>query len=232
MKAKQKAIIVSFLMLFPLFMTNTGESLDKNVSNEAIQIESDWEHFLQMMRNASHESMSSMQNALLCGYVKDEETGNAIENATVYVFHDNALTNLTTDRNGFYSIYLEAGKIYIYCNALGYYFKNVGSFDIKEYETLWINISMKKAPPQNSVVCGYIKDKITNDKIENARVESLWRDSKGNIVWNTSHTDEKGLYEIKVPAGNVSISAYAPGYLWEGSNIYFIKEGERFWIIV
>jgi len=230
MKAKQKAIIVSFLMLFPLFMTNTGESLDKNVSNEAIQIESDWEHFLQMMRNASHESMSSMQNALLCGYVKDEETGNAIENATVYVFHDNALTNLTTDRNGFYSIYLEAGKIYIYCNALGYYFENVGEFEIKEYETLWVNISMRKAPPQNSTVCGYIRDNETGKPIENARVDVLWEDDKNNTIWNISTSDKNGFYEIRIPPGKINVGANADGYLYEMSDIYSIKDGERLWV--
>ncbi|MCD6481167.1 MAG: carboxypeptidase regulatory-like domain-containing protein [Thermoplasmata archaeon] len=227
-----KVFCVTILLLISITIPDVdGNTHHENVSHSSnIEMPCIWEEFLERMRNATFHGAVPLQNSLLCGYVRDNETGQPIENAIVHVFHGDILTNLTTDKEGFYSIYLEAGRIYVYCNAMGYYFEKVGEFEIKEYETLWVNISMRKAPPQNSTVCGYIRDNETGQPIENARVDVLWEDDKNNTIWNISTSDKNGFYEIRVPPGKINVGANAEGYLYEMSDIYSIKDGERLWV--
>ena len=119
------------------------------------QLPSWWEDFVNMMHNSS--CFTQNNGCVLCGYVRDEETMQPIKNATIYVAQNYSLKNVTSQDDGFYIILLPPGQIYIYCNAVGYYFNRVGQFILREGQTLWLNISMRRTPPQNAVVYGYVK---------------------------------------------------------------------------
>ncbi len=88
------------------------------------------------------------ENALLCGYVKDEE-GKALQNASVYLTWEdnkgNEMWNYTeTDENGFYSFHVAPGRIKLDFFADCYNGKSSNYYTIKENETLWVNATLKK----------------------------------------------------------------------------------------
>ena len=89
------------------------------------------------------------ENSVVHGYVTDEETGDPIEDAYVNLdWQDDQGhydCNYTyTDSSGYYRMNVAAGRIDLYASADGYYSEYTDNYDIGEYETLWINMSMER----------------------------------------------------------------------------------------
>jgi len=91
------------------------------------------------------------KNSVICGYIKDAETGEPIEYATVDIewigcewHHDYIGMNCGTGEDGFYSIKVPAGELYLEAYCDNYHYKEFYRQDISENETLWFNISLEK----------------------------------------------------------------------------------------
>ncbi len=235
-EAKSVGIALIFLLLpFSIFDVSTYDAhQDFSLTQDSKNVSPiDWDDFQLFARQneiGSMEILGNFQNSIVCGYVTDEISNDPIEGAIVYIIQNYTISNVTTDENGFYSMGVAAGKIAIYCNAVGYYLKYVGEYEIKEHEILWINISMERTPPQNSTVCGYVKDISTGEPIENATVSLHWEDAWSRTIWNYTYTDEDGFYAMHIPAGEIIVAVEARGYFYIYSERYHIGDNKTLWI--
>jgi len=183
------------------------------------------------------------ENSTVCGYITDNVTKEPIKNACVDLYWNNDqghfVFNYThTDSSGFYSMNVAAGKIVVCTvSADGYFSEFIWDYyidyNISENETLWINISLYPIPPENSTVCGYITNELTEAPIENARFHFYWGDNQGHSYSNDTYTNPSGFYSINVAAGKISdINVYADGYYSKYEESYDINENETLWINV
>jgi len=222
------------LLPFSIFNVGThGTHQDFSFTQDSKNVASiEWDDFQLFARQNEfgNRFLAYSQDTLVCGYVTDEISNEPIENATVYIIQNYTISNVTTDENGFYSMNVAAGKITIYCNAIGYYLKYVGEYEIKEHEILWVNISMERTSPQNSTVCGYVKNATTDEPIKNAMVSLYWEDASNRTIWNYTYTDENGFYAMHIPAGEIIVAVDATGYFYNYSERYYIGNNETLWI--
>ena len=177
------------------------------------------------------------KTSIVCGYITDETTKAPIENANVDLYwnddQDHNVWNYTcTDSYGFYSINVAAGEINMDVEADGYSEEHTESYEIGEYESLDINITMQFIINENSIVCGYVKDVETVYPIIDAFVSLHWHDDKGHSYWKHTFTDSSGFYNMMVAAGEIYIHAYAYEYLCEYTEDYEIDEYDTSWINV
>jgi hypothetical protein len=175
------------------------------------------------------------ENSIVCGYITDEVTGDPIYDANARLdgldMQGNYYRNNTkTDINGFYSMNAKAGRIAIRASAKGYFWNQSDGYDIDEFETIWVNISIYPRPTVNSVVCGFITDEKTNEPINEAEANAHWTDGEGHFIQNETRTDVSGFYTIGVPAGIIYIRAQAGGYFNNKTKDYIIDEFETLWI--
>ena len=177
------------------------------------------------------------ENSIVCGYVTDSLTGEPIEDADVnlnweddegHYYHNDTYS----DDSGFYSMNVAAGEIRLYVYADGYLSEHMESFEIDDYEILWINFSLVPLPPENSIVCGYIMDAETNNPIEDTEIELEWHDKPLNMDWNFTKSDSFGFYSFNVAKGCVTLRFFADGYLFEGTEWFEIKENDILWVNV
>ena len=234
-EAESIGIALIFLLLpFSIFNVGThGTHQDFSFTQDSKNVASiEWDDFQLFARQNEfgNRFLAYSQDTLVCGYVTDEISNEPIENATVYIIQNYTISNVTTDENGFYSMNVAAGKITIYCNAIGYYLKYVGEYEIKEHEILWVNISMERTSPQNSTVCGYVKNATTDEPIKNAMVSLYWEDASNRTIWNYTYTDENGFYAMHIPAGEIIVAVDATGYFYNYSERYYIGNNETLWI--
>jgi len=96
-----------------------------------------------------------VENAVVCGYITDSETGNPIDDVRVtleWINHelDQDYDNEThSDTSGFYCINIAPGEIYKDIRKQGYDYYNPYRVDVKENKILWMNISLEE---ENNVV--------------------------------------------------------------------------------
>jgi len=183
--------------------------------------------------NVSLDPGAPHENSVICGYITDNVIDDPIDGADIIqVDHDASMYydwNYTcTNSSGFYSVNIAAGDIFLYSDADGYYGNSVTKYDISESETLWINLSLVPLPLENSTVCGYITDNVTENPIENAYVGLNWRD--GYFYQNYTSTNSSGFYSMNVAAGEIDLYAGADGYFGEHTYDYDIGENETLWI--
>ncbi len=84
--------------------------------------------------------------------------------------------------------------------------------------------------PENSIICGFIKEAETNDPIENALIHIRGRDDEWEFFENETTTNSNGFYCINVPPGRCSVTVYADGYCADYSGHNEIDENEVLWI--
>lgn len=90
------------------------------------------------------------ENALVSGYITDEETGDPIENARFEIYWtdielDHSYGNETyTDVDGFYEINIAAGEVYHDIRRQGYDYYNPYRLDVVDYETLLFDVELQR----------------------------------------------------------------------------------------
>jgi len=175
------------------------------------------------------------ENSIVCGYITDELTGDPINNSKVQLNgldnQGNNYWNVTyTNTSGYYSINARAGSISLFVNVKGYFWNYTEGFEIDEYETLWVNVSLYPYPPKNSIVCGFITDEKTGEPIIGADVKVYWTDNQGHHMSNDTDTNSSGFYVMNVAAGQIRVSAQANGYFKNKTKYVPIEEFETLWI--
>ena len=177
------------------------------------------------------------ENSIVRGYITDVLTEEAIEDAQISLRWQNVqgqyyYNHTYSNSTGFYSLNVAAGEIRENIYAEGYLNVYGSYFLIDEYETLWLNVSMTPFPPENSIVCGYITDDMTDEPIDDADVNLEWTDGQGNYDWNHTHANSSGFYKMNVATGEVYLSIWADGYCYEETYRNDAEENETLWINV
>ncbi|MCG2825859.1 MAG: carboxypeptidase regulatory-like domain-containing protein, partial [Thermoplasmatales archaeon] len=151
---------------------------------------------------------------ILKGYVTDMETNETLEGIRVEVhaemddYHDETTTNSL----GYYEFYLSQGTYHIsawdnegeYCQ-----FWSEGPIKI-DYDT-WFNISLRKKPPENCILKGYVRDSETGDGIGKAWV-NVW-DEMGYNTWTETKSYPAGYFEVNTANGSLKVRANKENYL-------------------
>jgi len=156
------------------------------------------------------------ENSIVCGFVTDEITTNPIFDATVqHSWKDDEkryYNSTQTDQSGFYCMDIAAGIFEWRAYAYRYFSFESGyyNFEIDEYETIWVNISLSPYPQEKSVINGVVTDSLNNEPIKYAFIEFRWNDNW--YYGNYTLTDSSGYYSINVPAGDIELYYYYPGY--------------------
>jgi len=144
-----------------------------------------------------------VENSTICGYILDNTTEKPIEGARVIIFwsgHQGIIVNYTySDTLGFYNIDIEMSEVLLVVRASGYFNHFMGLNDFEDNETLWYNVSLNPgAPLENSIVCGYITDNLTDDPIDGADVICVNYADSIPFDWNYTCTNSSGFYSISV----------------------------------
>lgn len=99
-----------------------------------------------------------------------------------------------------------------------------------ENENIKISSLIIGSSPENSKICGFVKDAETTDPIDNAVIYIRGRDNNWEFFENETKTDLDGFYSINVPASRCFLTVYADGYLGESSEFLEIDENEILWL--
>ena len=175
-----------------------------------------------------------IENSIICGYITDQATNDPIENATVFLHwkDENGNTDLNkscTDSFGYYSLNAVAGQIMLSSVAINYFKNETNWINIGDNVVLWLNISLLHYPPENSIICGFITDKLTGEPISDAKA-SLSCDDGENNYQNNTDSDNHGFYSMNVSTGNIRIIAYADKYFVKFLDRFYIDNYEIVWL--
>ena len=171
------------------------------------------------------------ENSLVCGYIKDSGTSDPIENAYVSVrgrddqweFYEN---ETTTDEFGHYAMNIPSGRFRVSAYADGYLNAESSQFEINDYETRWINLSLGPRPEETAMIYGYITDGQTSDPIEGATIDLLWYEGQNQYYRNETNTDATGYYSMHIAPGYFELDFQADGYFRESMNELYIEDEE------
>lgn len=174
------------------------------------------------------------EKSKVCGFITDSETNDPIEDAYVFLewggWWERYWNETYSDFAGFYSISAAAGDIELYFGSNGYIPNYSDEYQISDFETLWLNISLTPKPPENSMLCGYITDSETGFPIENAMLYLEWQDEHNNRIENQTRTDISGFYSMNVAAGETHLYIYASDYRDESTYRNDAQENDILWI--
>ena len=173
------------------------------------------------------------KTSIFCGYVTDGITNEPMEDVYCifsYSYNGTMYSIWTdTDSNGFYSSDVPATDQWWLEFRTNYYYSYYSAgMNLGENETIWKNVSLYPIPPENSVVCGYIKDLWTQKPIWGAEIAIHWRGDNGSD-WYENMTDEYGFFSKNIPAGEFTLYVYRKGY-WILEIFYYIEENETLWV--
>jgi len=176
-----------------------------------------------------------LENSVVCGYIKDNNTGNPINGANISLlwegsFNQFYINNTISDYLGFYQMNVAEGSITLEVEASGYFQEYVEEIAISDFETLWFNFSLISSPPENSVLCGYITDKETGSPINNARVTIEWVDASLNHEYrNQTYTNSTGFYSINLASGELYLDISKMGYEYYDPYRHDADENSTLW---
>lgn len=177
----------------------------------------------------------SPENSKIKGYIKDEDADDPIQDAYISIrgrddngdFYEN---ETTSDLDGYYSVNIPPGRCFVTVYTEGYLSDTTDFDDIGENEIIWANFSLEPHPPENSIICGYIKDDETGDPIIGANISMEWRLGHNQFYFNETNSDINGFYHLNVAAGQIELDVRAKGYFREDLEDIYISENETRWI--
>ncbi len=184
------------------------------------------------------KSKISSQSATVCGNITSEITNEPIPQAEINYFGMSETgeyyRNIThSDINGFYQITIPPGQFMIReVNVPGYCSTSSEVYEIKEDETIWIDLSLQPVPSGNSTIKGFITDQKNNQPVKQATVFVRWSNDKGDHYINATTTDAEGYYTLNVASGRIEMNVKAEGYETFEVDRFQINDLETKWINV
>ncbi|MEW6070537.1 MAG: carboxypeptidase regulatory-like domain-containing protein, partial [Candidatus Thermoplasmatota archaeon] len=165
-----------------------------------------------------------LENSTLKGYVINAQTGYPVVNAWVDVQAGTYRNGTSTWYNGYYELRTIAGTLTVRCGAHNY-FDTETVVVMVENQTTWLNLTLYPAPPENSILKGYVLEYKTSLPVVDAFV--YVNDRK---QWDTgTYTIAAGYYEKSVIAGELWIVVSMSGYL-SNKTKFSIAEFETKWL--
>jgi hypothetical protein len=131
------------------------------------------------------------ENAIVCGYVTDSETGDPLGGTWLEFEWFDAETgsdyikDTQTNASGFYSIKIASGELYMYLRAMGYEYYNPYRHDAFENATTWLNSSLTRS---------------TIEVEFNKPLNALYLKNQRIMPWKTPRI-----------IGSIDVAAYIPG---------------------
>jgi len=166
-----------------------------------------------------------VMNSIIKGYVTEDDSRGPIENASVRASGPEGENESTTDAMGYYEFRIFEGDFHLSAGKDGYYHYD-DDISVGFEETIWINITLKEAPPENSIIKGYVNDADQRGPIQGASVDVDMEDYHKH-----NETDGVGFYELRVPQGYFDFSVYKEGYRQYHQEVD-VGENETIWINV
>ncbi len=171
------------------------------------------------------------ETSLVQGYISDGETNDTLENAYVSIrgrtngwdFYEN---ETITDSYGYYHMNVPSGWFRVSAYADGYLSTESGQFEINNYETRWINLSLGPRPEETSMIYGYITDEQTSNPLEGATIELLWYEGQNQYYQNETNSDGAGYYSMNIAPGYFELDFEAVGYFRESMHELYIEDEE------
>jgi len=178
---------------------------------------------IQMQENQTRWANLSLnerppETALICGYIKDEETMNPVEMVNVSLNWDGSqeqyYQNQTlTASNGFYQMNVAAGNLSLQIEKEGYFSEYIEDLAVADSETLWVNVSIDARPVENAIVSGYVTDNATGDPLNGIHLEFEWIDFETGLSYGKdAQTNSLGFYSITIAPGELYMYIHGMGY--------------------
>jgi len=169
------------------------------------------------------------ETAVVQGDITDDATSNPIENAYVSIRGrtdgwDSYNNETTTDIYGHYHMNVPSGRFRVSAYAGGYLSTESGQFNINDYETQWMNLSLDPRPEETAMIYGYITDGQTSDPIEGVTINLLWYEGQNQYYQNETNSDVTGYYSINIAPGYFELGFEADGYFRESMHELYIEE--------
>jgi protocatechuate 3,4-dioxygenase beta subunit len=203
-------------LVFGIIILFVGASIIPSMSGTTTELYGENEN---LAENNFKKRNNDPENAVVCGYVTDKDTGLPIENVEVEIY--------SWDDDGMNTA---EGWIDLHFHPDDYFHEHLWDYFIESYEILWYNVSLFPIPPVTVNIIGYITDINNGKPISSARVNLDWKDDYGHWWDNQTYSNGSGFYHMGGPAGELRIYVYADGYFSEGSDWYIVNENETFWI--
>jgi len=147
---------------------------------------------------------TSPTSGTLTGKVADSVSGTAVAGAVVAASGSSGIFTAAADENGAYSVSeLSSGRYTVTCQAEGYN-KFSGTVNIKNSNTIILDISLTEAAPVTGIITGTVTDSSSGQPISGATVLI---DSGQSVTAGTA-----GDYTLEVSQGTYTVTAEAAGY--------------------
>ena len=176
------------------------------------------------------------QTVLIQGFITDLLTNEPIDEVDVLVYwrdnNGNNENNWTeTNEYGYFTAYVAPGEIRINCYHAMFEAYTTDWMPVYDNETVWLNISMQFEPTTDGIICGYVKDKVSQSVVSNAYIRCDWKDSVGHQYSNQLITDRKGYFELDIAYGEVQLYISKLGYSHYYSSWFSLDENlSKIWI--
>ncbi len=172
------------------------------------------------------------ETSLVQGFITDGETSGPLENAYVSIRGrtnemESYENETITDSYGYYNMNIPAGQRFrVSAYADGYFSAESSRFDINDYETRWVNLSLGLRPEETAMIYGYITDDQTGDPVEGATIDLLWYEGQNQYYQNETNSDATGYYSMHIAPGYFELDFQADGYFRVSMNELYIEDEE------
>ncbi|UCF49119.1 MAG: caspase family protein [Thermoplasmatales archaeon] len=179
-------------------------------------------------------SVDNSEDAIVCGFVRDDVTNDPIDRVSIHLrwydgFGGDDYNWTITESDGFYNLGIPEGYFFLDFRNDDYFYYETEMYEINKSEILWLNVTLKKIPPENAVVCGYLKNSETNEPMYDALVKIEWHNDEGDMYWRYKHTDSSGFYQINIVAGEIYFQIWEWNFLDINTFRYDIDDDKPYW---
>ncbi|MCK4613770.1 MAG: carboxypeptidase regulatory-like domain-containing protein, partial [Thermoplasmata archaeon] len=158
------------------------------------------------------------------GYVKEKDTKDPINDAKVTISYERESYTTYTNRNGSYDQEVEGDRNYSVKAEKDGYESQTEHVYVDKGEEARVDFYLDKEGGNQTTIYGYVKDKDTEDPINDAEVTITGQECNCSY---TVYTDREGYYGQEIDlAGNYTVIAEKDGYKSQTKDVY-VKDGEE-----